>query len=495
VTRDEQDLESLAHAFLAAGGEELARNFERYEQTLRTLLALPPVARPQRGLYLRCLQHIEAYASWRWDPRMAALREPCSRALEAWCAEPDEDLDILCALLDLCYFLTWCFRESNIEQSREMLPDTWRLARRTGSAITGKLKRRDGVLKVGYLTRIADPASAITVCTRHVVEALASRPERFRPCVYVMERMESNFPKWLSGGALLRSFLLTSKRQLIERFEALVAAEGLDILLSDMNNGLATVLFARRQAPLQGLVQLGLPSWAALNLDFVFNGFGIDPVTAGWGDARVYDFLPPWDLEGLRGAPSPTEVAELRASLAPARLVIGCYARLIKFTPGFLRAAERVLIADPGTALLLGGTGDAAAVEGFIAQSPVGDRIALHRGFVNGRVWALALDVFLDTWPFQGGGSVREVLVRGVPVVSIRSAEMPAMSLEKDPALIAADWDGFVDLTLRLVQDAAFREEARVRATEIAATMADRERFQGAFIADLERSIAQCGAQ
>ena len=125
-----------------------------------------------------------------------------------------------------------------------------------------------------------------------------------------------------------------------------------------------------------------------------------------------------------------------------------------------------------------------------MSTSPVRDRVVLQRGFVNGHVWTCVLDIFLDTWPFQGGGSVREALARGAPVVSIHSAEMPAMSLEKDAGLIAADWDGFVELTMRLLQDDACFSEARARSAEIADAMADRERFRSAFLSDLDRSIA-----
>jgi glycosyltransferase involved in cell wall biosynthesis len=265
----------------------------------------------------------------------------------------------------------------------------------------------------------------------------------------------------------------------------------IDAAIFDNNSAIPTVLASKRVAPVQFFLQLGLPAWGALNLDAVFSGFGFDPQLGGWSQSDIYCFAPPWDLEYLRGDPDAAEIAQARVGVPQGGRVIGCYARLVKFTHDYLKAVERILLENADVCLLLGGNGDASEIEAFALQSPVGNRIFVHPDFVSGRAWARFLHLFLDTWPFQGGGSVREVLVCGVPVVSIRSLEMPALAEDRDPLLTVSSWDEFVAAANAMLQNDAVYQAAKERAFAVAHRKSDRFAFQRQFLSDLERTLTR----
>ena len=484
------EFENMAVSLLGRGGGDILADFAPFGRELRLVFGTSPARVEDLSLMLQCIRHAEAYATWQWDPRMATLRDACEEALTAWCAQPVVAVEVVTALLDLFYFLIWCFHRSNIDQARTILPGMRRFAAGVGRPKPARVPVGKNLLTVAYLTRTADPNSAVSLCMKHVVEALRSRPERFRPLVYVWDHLDPRTAEWIGPlAAPLSALKAGTAVGTAEAVARQAESDEVDIMISDMNTGVPTLIFSRRAAPVQAFLQVGLPAWGTLNLDCVFSGFGFDPALAGWEGAAVYDFLPPWNLDDLKGEDDGEHSAPIIAGLPPDRRVIGCYARLVKMTPDFLRAAERILLARTECCLLLGGTGDGSEIRRFIASSPAGSRMVLTEGFVSGKRWARILDIFLDTWPFQGGGSVREVIVRGVPVVSIHSAEMPAMDREKDPDLIASDWDGYVARVVHLLADTVSYRRARDRALSIADRMSDRTRFQSDFNRDLERTI------
>jgi hypothetical protein len=221
-----------------------------------------------------------------------------------------------------------------------------------------------------------------------------------------------------------------------------------DVIISDDNTSVPTALFCRRAAPVQIFLQHGCPAWPVRQLEAVFNSFGIDPAIAGWGGAAMLACNMPWDLAALNPELDAAELERERQALPRARFLIGCYGRLVKVTVPYLRAVERVLMRCPGTVFVTGGTGEAAEIRAFAKGSPVGDRMHVEARFVPGHVWGQLLDVFLDTWPITGGESCRQVIARGRPVVGIDSVEMPALRKQRDPLLVAEDWDGFVERTV-----------------------------------------------
>ncbi len=495
----DQNVAALIASLTSLGGETAAASHDRFSADLRALLALPPRRVDDRAGYLAALRHGFAYYYWRWDPRGAALHQPVQEAIGRWAPLLRDDalLDLVCELTDFHYFLAWCFDGSSMAQCGRALPAMQAAA--AGFARAGRAAPplpAPGPLHVLWLAMYATPGDPMSVALRHVAPALLARRDRFRLTVVAWRFADAALLDELRAlGATCVVPGMESAAARIRAVEALAAADPPALAISDMNNAVPTALFARRLAPAQIFMQAGLPAWPVRPLDGVLNSFGFDPATAGWGQARMLGFNPPWDLAVLNPPENQEELAAQRAALPQGVKLFGCYGRLVKLTEPCLRAVERILEQCPDAAFVTGGTGDATAIRRFIAASPMGGRMHLVEGFVPGHSWGRLLDVFINTWPVTGGESSREMLAKHRPVVTLHSAEMPAIDRQRDPELVAQDWDGYVAHAVRLLRDPDAHAAACARAAALASRMADREVFAAKLQADLAELYATAAAR
>jgi hypothetical protein len=487
------NVNDLIASLTSLGGEAAAADHDRFAGDLAALLAIPPVEIVDVGAYRAALAHGFAYYFWRWDRRAMQLLAAVQNAVITWSAAPVLDPDLLCELVDFHYFVVWCHAESSTQQCAR-----GRLGMEAAVAGFARLGRPapampagEGPVHVLWLAMFASTNDPMTSALRHVAPALMAQPDRFRLTVMAWRFAEPEFIAWLRGlGVVCHTPRAPSLSALIGEIEALAAADQPAIAVSDMNNAVPTALFTRRLAPAQIFLQAGMPHWPVRPLDAVFNSFGFDPVAAGWGAARMLEFNPPWDLAQLNPPEQPVEMAEQRAGLPQGVRLIGIYGRLVKLTEPCLLAAEQILLRCPDVAFVTGGTGDAGPIRDFIAKSPVGDRMQVVEGFVPGHSWGRLLDVFLDSWPVTGGESCREMLAKGRPVVTMHSAEMPAIDQQRDPALVARNWQDYADMTVRLLQDPVAYEAACERASAVARAYADPAKFQTRLAHDLNAVLA-----
>ena len=490
MTNNFESVEELAAAVTRQGGDAVARDHEPFADALRRLLRIDPSQITNYRKFRAALTHGFAYYYWKWDPRAADLYDDMRAAIEAWSRPANPDLDLLCELFDFFYFVVWCFSGSNAEQCRRAVP-TMRvasaaLARTSDGPHRRPPPRAGDRVRVAWLAMFADAANPMSVALRIVASALRQTPH-YQLLVYAWRFADPGLIEWLRGqGAVCHVIRQAPHAEVVASLEARAAADRPAVAISDMNNGIPTALFSRRLAPVQVFLQAGMPAWPVCNLDAVFNSFGIAPDLAGWNGATMLEFNPPWELTSLVPRADAAELERERASLPRARKLIGCYGRLVKVTDDYLRAVERILLQCPDTAFVVGGTGDPDAIRRFAARSQAGPRIHVEDRFVPGHTWDRLLDVFLDTWPLQGGESCRQAIAKGCPVVTMHSAEMPALDAQRDPLLLAGNWDAVVDTAGRLLQDAAARDQAKQRGLALAASMADGTRF----VAQLDRDLA-----
>lgn len=429
------------------------------------------------------------------------LIEPLTSAIRRWSGSTRHTLDVLCDLGDFHFFASFWFEPSASRQCPLAIPAMRALdeamARslpdpdiRGERRLPAPLPPGSEPVHVGFLAMGADPADTLTVALRHVAPALLTRPGRFRLTVYAWCNVAPDFVEWLrSLGATCHVIVAPTPTKQIEAIEEIASRDPPAVLISDINMSLPTAIFARRLAPVQVFLQGGMPAWSVSNLDAVFSSFGFDPEAAGWGNARVLGFATPWDLNLLNPPERPEELAAERLELPQGLRLIGNYGRLVKVTQPFLRAVERMLQACPDVAFVTGGAGDGTAIRAFIADSPVKERMRLVERYVPGHSWGRLLDVYLDTWPLTGGESVRETMAKGCAVVAIHSDDMPALDQQRDRALLAQDWDGFVDLAVRLLHDPAALAIARQRAAAFAARWADPAPFSAYLDAAIEQLL------
>lgn len=469
-----EDAGTLIRRFTALGGDAARAAHDAFAADLRALLALPPAAVPDRAAWAAAIRHAHAYYAWSWDARAKALVPAITAALEGWGAEPAPDVPAMLELVDLLFFIGWCFEASNRAQCDLVLPGMQAAAR--GLARQAKPLRapRRGRPRIAFLLMFTGLRDVMALGPRLLMDALRRLPGGAEMHAVAWRfHDEEHFLDLRSQGITVTATGGETPADRLAQAEAALAAIQPDILVTEMNNAVPMAVFARRAAPAQIFLQGGLPAFPQPGLDAVFDSFGIGATGTGWGEARLLPWRSPWDLAMLAPPPDAAQLAAERAALAGEGPVFGVYGRLVKLTPDYLRAVERILQAVPGARFVTGGSGDPAPVEAFARASPVGDRMQVHARFVPGHAWGRILDLFLDTWPLTGGESVRETMAKGCPVVALRSREMPAMDLQRDPALLAKDWDGFCDLAIRLLRDEAARRQAGADAAAFARRMAD----------------------
>ncbi len=493
-------LDILIGRFISLGGDAARARHDDFAADLRALLAVPPPQVPDPVVFAAAIRHALAYYAWSWDARGAALIPEVTRAIAAWAAAP-AGLPALLELCDLLYFIGWCFSGSDLEQCRLVLPGLAAAARAFARRARPAPPLRSGPPRICFLSMFAEERNVMTVAPRLMLRALRGLPGGCEIAMVAWRFAQPSFVEALraEGVAVAVTAGETAAARLAQ-VESALAEVAPDILITDMNNGVPLAVFARRAAPVQVFLQLGLPAFPEPGLDAVFDGNGIGARETGWGRARRLPLYVPWDLEMLIPPLDATQLEVERAALSGDGPLCGVYGRLVKLRPDYLRAVERILLAVPEARFVAGGTGDPAAIEAFARSSRVGSRLRVHPRFVPGHAWGRLLDLFLDTYPQCGGESVRETMAKGCPVVALHSAEAPAFDAERDPALLARDWDGFCQIAIRLLRDPAARLEVGQGAAAFARRMADPAPFRAAtaeavavLLADARRRAAPRG--
>lgn len=482
----------LLQSIMGKGGPQIAENFTPFGDEFRALIRLQPHEVSDIVLFEAAVSHAFSYFTWKWDAVVFEYLTDLGAMIEAWSASPKATLNLLCILSDFHYFVVWCFTASNEAQCRLSIPVMRRLGERFAFGRRDPMSRPlcGRRLRVVWLATYAESHGPMSATVRLFSAALLAGG--YDLIVYAWREHDDAFLDWLRAqGATCRVFNEARPQLVIEAIERELDVDGPDVVVADMNIAVPMALFARRAAPAQIFLQAGPPAWPSPGLDAVFNSFGFDPDLAGWGSALEFPLDPPWDVDALTGSVSEEELAAERDGFPQNLRLIGSYGRLVKVTSEYLRAAEGVLMRCPEVGVVLGGTGDAAHIRDFRAESPVGDRIFLEERFVSKHVWGRMLDVFLDTSPITGGESAREMLAKGKPVVTVQNMEMPAILRQRDPAFIAADWTEYENLVVDLLTDSVGYAQASANARALASRMSDPGPFTDSLNRDIRHVLAE----
>lgn len=202
--------------------------------------------------------------------------------------------------------------------------------------------------------------------------------------------------------------------------------------------------------------------------------------------------------------PQAAEISELRRRF-PESVLLGTLAREEKINSApFLQAVADILLAHPQAGFLWTGRSEHPGIAGFFQAAGVGPRCHFV-GWVDTKLYAAALDVFLETFPVGSGVTSYQAFAAGVPLLSYlhpqtifgthywhslaapdASGAVPAQprlsAPDKHSILCARDTEEYVALAGRLISDPAWRAQigARGRAffqEELGNTKAYAERF------------------
>jgi len=389
---------------------------------------------------------------------------------------PETTLAQACLLHDAMWGMWWCAAASLDDmrpvQTSVCIPFHRFLERRGLVSAGARDAREPGPIKVAYLSHYSHGArgNAVSPVIASLARAHAAIPDR-KVFFYSVQ--------WVDEAWLDEQFAATdvSRRNVgmgmaYDRFDELfelLRVDDPDVVIADVTGSIASVLFARRVAPAQLRLDLGLPYWFPPEIDLVLLSGKRWRDCYPFGRDRAVEMTTTQETEFIFRAPSETEIAEARAALPADAQAIGLFTRLIKITPAYLEVIRQVLRRKPDAHFLVGGTGDPRMVQAFMADDELAGRVTfLHRN-VNLAAYAHAIDVFVDTFPMIGGLACREIVAQGVPVLSLRSNEWGLkQDQDRDPQSIADDEPALIDLICRTLTDVAFRE---ARAAAAAATI------------------------
>ncbi len=131
----------------------------------------------------------------------------------------------------------------------------------------------------------------------------------------------------------------------------------------------------------------------------------------------------PQSLEAPSREVTEQEVAEARRLYAQHDVLLGTLARSEKFnSSAFVQAVIRILRENPNAGYLWTGREIHAGVQQQFEQAGVASQCHFI-GWVDTAVYAAALDIFLETFPFGCGITGTQALYAGTPLLSFRSDE------------------------------------------------------------------------
>ncbi|HXZ48490.1 MAG TPA: tetratricopeptide repeat protein [Usitatibacter sp.] len=133
------------------------------------------------------------------------------------------------------------------------------------------------------------------------------------------------------------------------------------------------------------------------------------------------------------------EARRIREDLGSPPLVYGCFAREQKMSAPFVDAVVAILHARPEAMFLWTGREQASAVQKRLEAGGVAARCRFI-GWVDTKLYAQAIDVFLDSFPFPCGFTIYEAMAAGKAVVLYASPETEHGGINAIVApLLAAD--------------------------------------------------------
>ena len=476
--------------FYGATIEALVRCLLEVGSTLRPVAALDPdgladdiaavLTHPDFDdltieLRRRVLLQILLVYSGSWHAGGQRLIVPLQRVHARLYKATPLDIDALCYGYDLLYFLYWC-RGGAVAEQQGFADDVVRpmsaaLRRQVaaGDDETGdpSLRARprtiDLPIRVALLCQFVSrgPGNAIAEANRVLVHTLAANRHRYRVSLFAwMMHDPATLAEYEALGVEVHAIVASTPSERIARLEAAFVEVRPDIVITDMNASVPTVLFERGIAPTQVYYQFGMPHWPLASIDGLFHVWDFDLAGAGFDSATSVMMTIPYDLERFAGPVSRHSLDEERARL-PAGRLIGTYGRLAKLSPEFIETAVAAVKDQSDVTLVFGGSGDPALAQETIDRLGAGTRAAVVARFVDGHLWGHILEVFLDTFPQPGGASCLEMLAKGKPVVGLRSSDASNLiETQRVDMLSARDARDYAGIVSRLLSDEPFRRRA-----------------------------------
>lgn len=291
---------------------------------------------------------------------------------------------------------------------------------------------------------------------------------------------------------------------------ALIRSRGIDVLvdLKGHTKGVRMGILNRGAAPIQ-VAYLGFPgSGVGIDCDYVIGDPIVLPESARPHYHEKFCLMPEsYQANDNVHRPLPQPVSRKSLGLPEDRIVFGSFNAIRKITPQTVELWRAVLTRVPDSVLWMMCQG-AFAQENFLKwmerEGVARDRIIFAKPAVYGEHLARlpAVDICLDSFPYNGHTTTSDALWAGVPVPTWRGTHFASrvsaslVSALDMPDLVAADEDAYVDLCVRLAGDHALRNDMRRRIAEnrMTAPLFDSPRFARHLETAFEMMVARARA-
>lgn len=246
---------------------------------------------------------------------------------------------------------------------------------------------------------------------------------------------------------------------------------------------LAAFALSMRLAPVQIFWSMRFHPISAPYIDGYITWGASDETTRRYGN-QDWDVVPlPFAID--ESPPDPAKIKELRRRFS-ASVLLGTLAREEKINSApFLKAVADILAANPQAGYLWTGRSEHPGIANFFRAAGVAERCHFV-GWVDTKLYAAALDVFLESFPYGFGIIGYQAFAAGVPLLSYLDSQTvfgvhywqrlltpsangtapqrPQLNAPDEYAILCArDAEEYVTLAGGLITDVAWRKEIGAR--------------------------------
>ncbi len=418
------------------------------------------------------------------------------RQLGILAKEPEIHLTSLCIAYDLLYFLYW-FWSNSIDEQRGFADNVVRpfsaAIRRNLPAPTVEAQAIREKPIVGLLAQHLSPTPGNALAFANMLVLRSLSAAGYRTALFAWSHHDpATLAKVKAMGVdvhvVHQDWSTHSMISRIRATEALLRDVKPDVLITEMNSALPAVLFERRVAPVQIFYQTGLPYWPLKHLDGILNSWGVDPEKLEFPPEKCFFIPAPLDLPEYSKDIDSTAIVEERKKFPSGRL-IGCYGRISKVTPAYIRTAAAIVETLDDVTVIIGGPGDAQPIRNAIAETNCAHKFLVVEGFVDGQIWGRLLDVFLDTYPQPGGLAVLEMIAKSKPAVHMTDVNVPNFGKFKVPELVATKPQTYIEISQRLLTDKKFYDEMTRATASLSATHPNEQDYAAVLSSAINKCI------
>ncbi|MFT3752553.1 MAG: hypothetical protein QM800_06630 [Paludibacter sp.] len=320
--------------------------------------------------------------------------------------------------------------------------------------------------KVAFVIHVAATEAHIEVVANILKGYRQLEQQSFEPVVFCLFNEKPEMSALFQPAGVTVQFLdrQVKGRSIVARLRHVrgqVAAQGIDTLVWVSNPIWMSLAFGMRLARKQVWFALKYHDLSTPDVDAYMTGGGMSRYKEFSGRQwRVgqagYDNLFDAALTPAAQALRDELRAELRVELgaelrtasvgmpaaAGQRVILGTFGRAEKVRdPQFLAAVCRVLQQHPQALYLWAGREQDVGIQSAFEQAGVAAQTRFI-GWVNTRLYAQVLDVFLDSFPFPCGFTLYEALMASVPCVLMATTESRALGLHGYISPVLAGEDG-----------------------------------------------------